>query len=110
MRRLVILETALSELIAISEWIARQSGSVGAGHRIIEQLYQECESIASRPVQLGVSADTEAPGLGLRRFPHKNFTLYLRYPDDQTLEVFTILWGGRDRGRYFNALTQKKQS
>jgi len=97
----------LIELTAISEWIARSSGSVEAGQRVSAKLFEECRTIASKSVLLGVSAESEAPGLGLRRYPHKNFVLYLRYPYDQTLEIFTILWAGRDRSRYFEELTCK---
>lgn len=75
--------------------------------RVVSDIEVAIRQIAMSPVQLGVSAESEAPSLGLRRYPHKNFVLYLRYPDDQTLEIFTILWGGRDRSRYFEELTRK---
>ena len=80
-----------------------------AGLRVSGQLYAKCQSLAALPIEIGVSADIEAPNLGLRRNPHKNFVLYLRYPDDQTLEVVTILWGGRDRSRYFESLLRNKK-
>ncbi len=103
MRTLRFLAPAETELRRIAYWISEQGGDPRATARVVVNIRDHCRHLASLPFEIGVAAD-EASGLGLRRVVHGNFTLYIRYPGPETLEIYTVLCGGRDRARYFGRL------
>ncbi len=106
MRNIIYLHTARRELNAIAVYIAGQAGEAAPGLRVVSDIEAKLEHIASLPFAMGVPAH-EAGSLRLRRITHGNFTLYVRYKGSDTLEVFTVLWGGRDRDAYFAEASSK---
>lgn len=70
---------------------------------VLDDIEAKISDIANLPFKIGTPVE-ELARSDLYKIVHKRFVLYVRYPDDETLEIFTILWGGRDAGRYFESL------
>jgi toxin ParE1/3/4 len=98
MRRLIYLQAARRDLMAILEHIAREARDVEAGLRFTAILRQQCARLAALPGTLG----TARPELRseLRSFPCRGYVIFFRYRDD-AVEVVNILHGHRDVIGYF---------
>jgi plasmid stabilization system protein ParE len=103
MRDLKFSPHAEKELDAIFKWIDQVSGSAKIALSVIENLYLVFQNLAKSEFELGTKV-SRLQTLKIRMYVHKRFRIYIRYLDNETLEIFTILWGGRNAGRYFESL------
>ena len=99
MRRLTYTDAAQDDLLAIFEYIARESSSLAIGRGFVDQLRDQCVYLASLPGELGRAR----PELrtDIRSFAFKNYVIFFRYLPDQ-FEVINVLQGHRDIVAYFS--------
>ncbi|MGN8114932.1 type II toxin-antitoxin system RelE/ParE family toxin [Labrys sp. 22185] len=93
MRRLVYSHAAVRDLIAIQDYISRESGSLMLGRRFAEQLRQQCRKLATLPGIFGRVRPELRPDL--RSFTFRGYVIFLRYHSDR-LEIVNIVEGHRD--------------
>lgn len=98
MRRLVLLDTALADLIGIARYISKRSRNRAIGIRFAEELRSKCTQLAALPGTLGRPRPELRPDL--RSFPYKGYIIFFRYLPD-VFEVVNILEGHRDLPTYF---------
>ncbi|MDZ5645932.1 type II toxin-antitoxin system RelE/ParE family toxin [Nitrospirillum sp. BR 11828] len=99
MRRLIFLDSARDDLVAILEYITRESGSRTVGRGFAEVLQHQCRKLASLPGTLGRARPELAEGM--RSFAFKGYVIFFRYGED-TVEVINLLEGHRDVVAYFH--------
>ncbi|MEI9983084.1 MAG: type II toxin-antitoxin system RelE/ParE family toxin [Aliidongia sp.] len=99
MRRLVYRAAARRDLVAIFEYIARESGSVATGRRFIGLLRQHCAKLAALPGTLGRPRPELRPEM--RSFAFRGYVIFFRYHGD-AVEIVTVLEGHRDIDLYFS--------
>lgn len=93
MRKLVYLASVRSDLVAIFDHIARESGSIAMAAGFTAQLREKCRELASLPGTLGRGrAELRAD---IRSIAHKGYVIFFRY-DQNRLEVVDIIEGHRD--------------
>ena len=109
MRVLKISAFAEQELATIFDWIESKSGSALAALGVVEDLSAVFDRLSASEFELGTRV-ADVAGVDLRMYVHKRFVIYLRYPDPQALEIFTVLWGGRHAARYFETLAKPAES
>jgi len=98
LRRLVLLDSALANLVEIARYISKKSKNRAIGQRVANDLWSKCMQLAALPGTLGrprpeIRSD-------LRSFPYKGYIIFFRYLPD-TFEVVNILEGHRDLPTYF---------
>ena len=93
MRRLIYTDAARDDLIAILEYIMRESDSVAIGQGFADQLRGQCAKLASLPGTLGRPRPELRPDI--RSFAFKNYVIFFRYHPNE-FEVVNILEGHRD--------------
>lgn len=98
MRRLTYTDTARDDLIAILEYITRESGQLAIGRGFVGQLRGQCTKLASLPGTLGRARPELQPDI--RSFAFKNYVIFFRYLVDR-LEIVNVLQGHRDIIAYF---------
>ncbi len=98
MRNLVYTAAARDDLVAIFEYIARESGNLVIGHSFTNQLRVQCFKLASLPGTMGRAR----PELrhDIRSFAFKGYVIFFRYHPD-TFEVINVFEGHRDIIAYF---------
>jgi len=89
---------AQDDLIGITAYVARQSGSRALATAFRRQLRQKCEQLASLPGIMGHERNELRDGLRSSAF--KSYVIFYRYLDDE-LEVVNILEGHRDVDAFF---------
>ncbi len=99
MRRLVLLDTALANLIEIARYISKKSKNRAIGRRFADELESKCTQLASLPGTLG----RPRPDIrsDLRSFPYRGYIIFFRYLPN-IFEVVNILEGHRDLPAYFS--------
>lgn len=90
MNRLIISETAKSDLRAIWRYIAVDN--LHAADRLIEGIYGEFELLRTRP-KLGRKRDELFPGL--RCFPFSSYVIFYQ-ATEQRIEIFRVISSYRD--------------
>ncbi|MDQ6437420.1 type II toxin-antitoxin system RelE/ParE family toxin [Mesorhizobium sp. LHD-90] len=98
MARLRFTADAQDDLINITAYVARQSGSRVLATAFRRQLRQKCEQLASLPGIMGRERNELRDGL--RSSVFKSYVIFYRYLGDD-LEVVNILEGHRDMGTFF---------
>ncbi|WP_442579207.1 type II toxin-antitoxin system RelE/ParE family toxin [Mesorhizobium sp. ASY16-5R] len=98
MARLHFTADAQDDLIGITAYIARQSGSRALATAFRRQLRQRCEQRASLPGVIG--RERNELGDGLRSSVFKTYVIFYRYLGDE-FEVVNILEGHRDMDAFF---------
>jgi toxin ParE1/3/4 len=96
--RLRFTAAARDDLIEMTGYIARESGSRALAISFRRQLRQRCEQLASLPGTMG--RDRSELAAGLRSSTFKNYVIFYRY-DDDVFEVVNILEGHRDIEAYY---------
>lgn len=97
MRRLVYLAAAQRDLVAILDYVTRESGSAAVGLGFAERLQARCAKLASLSGALGRARPELRPDLRSSAFG--SYVIF-RYRDDM-LEVVNILEGHRDIDAFF---------
>ncbi len=98
MRRLVITDTAESDVQTIGRYIAEQSGVVTAD-AVTDKLLLHCQRLADLPGTLGTDRSGLVPGL--RSTPHKGYLIYFRDAGD-AVEIVNVLDARRDVAAHFD--------
>ena len=93
MRRLIYTNAARDEVVAILDYITRESGSLAIGQSFTDQLREKCTKLASLPGTLGRARPELRPDI--RSFAFKNYVIFFRYHPHE-FEVVNILEGHRD--------------
>ena len=91
MKIIKISKDVYSDLESIYKWIAQDS-PINAG-RFTRALLQEINALNKLDTP-GVAKDQLLPGL--RRVNFKGYAIFIRLPDDDTIEVVQVIYGGRD--------------
>lgn len=91
MKKVKISSAVYADLESIYEWIA-QDDPVNAV-RFIRALVREINNLNQMSTP-GVARDDLL--LGLRRVNFKGYAIFIRLPDDDTIEVVQVIYGGRD--------------
>lgn len=97
-RRLVYLDAARADLLAILRFIADQSGSVGVAERFTDDLRAKCRRLAELRATLGRARPELRPDI--RSFAFRGYVIFFRYGADR-LEIVNILEGHRDIDAHF---------
>jgi toxin ParE1/3/4 len=97
-RELVYTQSAKEDLLAILDYIARESGNVAVGLQFTTQLRQQCSKLATLPGTLGRARPELRPDIRSHAF--KGYVIFFRYFPD-ALEVVNILEGHRDIESHF---------
>jgi plasmid stabilization system protein ParE len=98
LRRLVLLDSALANLVEIARYISKMSKNRAIGQRFANDLRSKCTQLAALPGTLGRPRPEIRPDL--RSFPYKGYIIFFRYLPD-SFEVVNILEGHRDLPTYF---------
>jgi toxin ParE1/3/4 len=97
-RRARFLASVESDLVAVLEYIARETGSLETAQRFVAELRAKCHHLAGLPGMLGRARPELAAGI--RSFPFKGYVIFFRYVDD-AFEVIDIFEGHRDPANWF---------
>jgi plasmid stabilization system protein ParE len=95
--RLVYLASARRDLLAILDYITRESGSLATGRRFTEELRGQCAKLAALPGTLGQRPELRPD---IRSFAFGSYVIFFRYDGDR-FEVVNILEGHRDIVAYY---------
>ncbi len=98
MPRLVYLASARRDLLAILDYITRESGSLTISRRFTEELRGQCAKLAALPGTLGRARPELRPDV--RSFAFGSYVFFFRYNEDR-FEVVNILEGHRDIVAYY---------
>jgi len=96
--RLVYLASARRDLLAILEYITRESGSLAVGRRFTEELRGQCTKLAALPGTLGRTRLELRQDI--RSFAFGSYVIFFRYDGDR-FEVVNIIEGHRDIVAYY---------
>ena len=99
MRRLVITDTAESDVQAIGRYIADQS-DVATAEAVTDKILLRCERLADLPGTLGTDRSILEPDL--RSTPQKGYVIFFRYAGD-AVEIVSILDARRDVTAHFDS-------
>jgi len=96
LRRLVLLDSALADLVEIARYISKMSKNRAIGQRFANDLRSKCTQLAALPGTLG----RPRPDIrsDLRSFSYKGYIFFRYLPD--SFEVVNILEGQRDLPTY----------
>ena len=91
-------DAALDDIASIATYVAKASGSIRAGERFADQIFDRCERLAGLPGNLG----RLQPELrtDLRSIAFKGYVIFFRYRGE-LFEVVNVLEGHRDIELYF---------
>jgi len=105
MRRLVLTAQAVDDLAHIHEDIVDASGHIDMADRFIDDIEAHCLRIAGLPSTLG----RPRPEFGheLRSLPHGNYLIFLRYAEEDRLDVVAVVHASRGLGAYFDETSGK---
>ena len=79
--RVIYSRRAQRDLDTISDHVAQESGETAIAHRLIERMFDACDSLASFPERFGIYA--HAPRW--RMMPIGNYLVFYRVVDDTVL-------------------------
>jgi toxin ParE1/3/4 len=98
-RRLRVLDSARKDIAQIYTYIEGRSGSATVAERFVRQLNDQCRRLARLPDTLGRAR----PELrhDIRSAPFKGYVIFLRYLDDDILEIVHIIEGHWDVAAIF---------
>lgn len=105
MRRLILMAQAVDDLADIHTMIVETSDHVDVANRFIDEIEAHCLHIAALPGRLG--RPRPEFGHNLRSLPHGNYLIFLRYQDEDTLQIVTIIHAARDLDAYFDDAPDK---
>ena len=91
-------DAALDDIMAIASWIAEASGSISMGTPLADQLFENCEQLASLPRMIGRSRK-ELRG-DMRSTAYKSHAIFFRCVGD-VFEVVNVLEGHRDMDAFY---------
>ena len=100
MRRLRILKSAATDLADILDFIARQSGSLGAAQGFVQAIRSRCVELSNLPGTLGRQRPELRPDI--RSVAFKGYVIFFRYGDD-VIEIVNIVHGHRDLEQLFES-------
>ena len=98
MRRLVYTSAAQDDLVAIFEYITRESASLAIGRSFVDQICAQCQKLANLLGTLGRERPELRPDI--RSFAFKSYVIFFRY-HPKVFEVVNVLNGHRDTIAYF---------
>lgn len=96
--KLVLAESALSDLSEIGEWIARDNPDRAVS--FVRELRLKCFDIADRPLAYPVASEI---GPDIRKCRHHRYLILYRAAHDR-IEVVHVVHGARDYARLFEQL------
>jgi toxin ParE1/3/4 len=99
MKRLILTAQAVDDLADIHAMIVDASNHVDVADRFIDEIETHCLRIAELPSRIG--RPRPEFGHNLRSLPHGNYLIFLRYHDEDTLEIVAVVHAARDLGAYF---------
>ncbi|KQT53882.1 MULTISPECIES: type II toxin-antitoxin system RelE/ParE family toxin [unclassified Aureimonas] len=100
MRRLLYTKEAQADLVSILTHVARTSGSVETGRRVVDRIRTKCRKFASLPGMMGRTRPEIRPDL--RSVAIGRYVVFMRYHDRERLEIVAIVEGHRDIDAYFH--------
>lgn len=99
MPRLVITPAAREDLAEIQDYITRRSRSLATAEGFIGKIKAYCEKLATLPGTFGRARPELMPGIRSTTFG--NYVIFLRYAEDDTLEIVHVVEGHRDIEAFF---------
>ena len=86
---------AIQDLKDIYDWVASQSGYLQIAEKLVNRIFDHCESLGEFPMK-GRARDDLQPGVRILPFERIAVIAYRILAD--AVEVINIFYGGRDSG------------